>query len=75
MKPQYVGCAGKVTNAVNVVNATYSTDRGHALVGSRVYVPVEQVDDPVVRRAMLLFSRYPFSQRSQSPGRCADRSV
>src|SRR3954453_13054575 len=33
VKRQYVGCAGKVANAVNFVNATYSTPRGHALVG------------------------------------------
>jgi SRSO17 transposase len=30
VKRQYVGCAGKVANAVNFVNATYSTPRGHA---------------------------------------------
>jgi hypothetical protein len=35
VKRQYVGCAGKVANAVNFVNATYSTPAGHALVGSR----------------------------------------
>jgi SRSO17 transposase len=35
VKRQYVGCAGKVANAVNMVNATYSTPRGHALIGSR----------------------------------------
>ena len=52
VKRQYVGCAGKVANAVDVVNATYSTDRGHALIGSRLYVPAEQVDDPVTRQAM-----------------------
>jgi SRSO17 transposase len=44
-KRQYVGCAGKVTNAVNFVNATYSSERGHALVASRLYIPAEQVAD------------------------------
>jgi SRSO17 transposase len=52
VKRQYVGCAGKVANAVNVVNASYGTDHGHALIGARLYVPVEQIDDPQVRRAM-----------------------
>ena len=45
VKRQYVGCAGKVANAVNFVNVTYSTGPGHALVGSRLYVPVEQLVD------------------------------
>jgi hypothetical protein len=30
-------------------HATYSTDRGHALVGSRLYVPGEQLADDQVR--------------------------
>ena len=29
VKPQYVGCAGRVTNAINFVSATYSTRAGH----------------------------------------------
>jgi hypothetical protein len=45
VKRQYVGCAGKVANAVNFVNATYSTPRGHALIGSRLYIPAEQLAD------------------------------
>jgi SRSO17 transposase len=52
VKRQYVGCAGKVANAVNFVNATYSTERGHALVGSRLYVPAEQLADPATRIRM-----------------------
>ena len=42
VKRQYVGCAGKVANAVNFVNATYSTPRGHAMIGSRLYIPAGQ---------------------------------
>src|SRR3982750_4731289 len=45
VKRQYVGCAGKVSNAVNFVNATYSTGRGHALIGSRLYIPAAQLRD------------------------------
>jgi hypothetical protein len=52
VKRQYVGCAGKVTNAVNFVNATYSTPRGHALVGSRLYLPAEQLADEQIRTRM-----------------------
>jgi SRSO17 transposase len=52
VKRQYVGCAGKVANAVNFVNATYSTPRGRALVGSRLYVPTEHLADEQVRTQM-----------------------
>jgi SRSO17 transposase len=52
VKRQYVGCAGKVANAVNFVNATYSTPRGHALVGSRLYIPAEHLADEATRTAM-----------------------
>src|SRR4051794_23955778 len=52
VKRQYVGCAGKVANAVNFVNATYSTGRGHALIGSRLYIPAEQLGDDAIRTVM-----------------------
>jgi SRSO17 transposase len=42
VKRQYVGCAGQVANAINVVYCTYATARGHAQVGARLYVPKEQ---------------------------------
>jgi SRSO17 transposase len=41
-----------VTNAINFVNATYSTPAGHALIGSRLYIPVEQIRDEQRKRAM-----------------------
>jgi len=52
VKPQYVGCAGRVTNAINFVNATYSTARGHTLIGSRLRVPDEQLADAYIRDRM-----------------------
>jgi SRSO17 transposase len=52
VKPQYVGCVGRVTNAINFVNATYSTARGHALIGSRLWVPEEHLADPATRDMM-----------------------
>lgn len=45
VKRQYVGCVGKVTNAVNVVYASYATGRGHAVVGTRLYLPAEWAAD------------------------------
>src|SRR3954470_19534520 len=52
VKRQYVGCAGKVANAVNFVNATDSTPKGHALIASALYVPVEQLADEATRTAI-----------------------
>ena len=46
VKPQYVGCAGRVTNAINFVNATYSTARGHTLIASRLWVPGQHLTGP-----------------------------
>ena len=46
VKPQYVGCAGRVANAINFVNATYSTARGHTLIASRLWVPEQHLTDP-----------------------------
>lgn len=45
VKRQYVGCVGKITNAVNVVYASYATAGGHAIVATRLYLPVEWVND------------------------------
>jgi SRSO17 transposase len=51
VKRQYVGCAGRVANAVNVVYATLATSRGHALAAARPYLPREWADDPHRRAA------------------------
>src|ERR1022692_2377738 len=52
VKPQYVGCLGRVANAINFVNATYSTARGHTLAGSRLWIPAEQLADAYLRDLM-----------------------
>jgi SRSO17 transposase len=51
VKRQYVGCAGKIANAVNVVYATLASGRGHATVAARPYLPQEWADDPDRRAA------------------------
>ncbi|MBA3489552.1 MAG: IS701 family transposase [Longispora sp.] len=51
VKRQYVGCAGRVSNAINVVYCTYATPSGHALVGARPYLPAEWAGDVNRRRA------------------------
>lgn len=49
---QYMGCAGRIANGVNTVYCTYATQGGHALVGARIYVPADQLDDPDRRAAL-----------------------
>jgi SRSO17 transposase len=44
-KRQYVGCAGRVSNAINVVYCSFATRAGHALVGARPYLPAEWATD------------------------------
>lgn len=65
VKRQYVGCAGKVANAVNFVNATYSTPWGHALTGSRLYLPAEQLADAATREAMGIPAELVFRTKPQ----------
>jgi SRSO17 transposase len=49
VKRQYVGCAGRVSNAINVVYCSFATKHGHALVGARPYLPKEWATDPARR--------------------------
>jgi hypothetical protein len=65
VKRQYVGCAGNVANTVNFVNATYSSPRGHALVGSRLYMPAEQLADDAQRTALGIPSDLEFKTKPQ----------
>jgi SRSO17 transposase len=52
VKRQYMGCAGRVANGVNAVHCSYATAGGHALIGARIYIPAEQLDDQARRVAM-----------------------
>jgi SRSO17 transposase len=65
VKRQYVGCAGKVTNAVNFVNATYSTPKGHALIGSALYIPAEQLAGEATRTKMGIDDDHEFKTKPQ----------
>ncbi len=48
VKRQYLGCAGRVANGINVVHLAYVREKtGHALVGARQWIPREQAGDPV----------------------------
>jgi len=45
VKRQYLGCAGRVANGINVVFASYAAPGGHAVVGARLYVPADWAGD------------------------------
>jgi SRSO17 transposase len=51
-KRQYMGCAGRIANGVNIVYCSYATRIGHCLVDGRIYLPKDQLDDPGRRRAL-----------------------
>ncbi|WP_326820885.1 hypothetical protein [Streptosporangium sp. NBC_01756] len=41
VKRQHIRCAGRVSNAINVVYRSYASPAGHALVGARSCSPKE----------------------------------
>ncbi|HCT77801.1 MAG TPA: IS701 family transposase [Micromonosporaceae bacterium] len=65
VKRQYMGCAGRVANGVNTVHCSYATTGGHALVGARIYVPVEQLDDQTRRAALGIPADVVFKTKPQ----------
>jgi SRSO17 transposase len=48
---QYTGSAGKVTNCQVGVFAAYVSDKGHAFIDRRLYLPKAWTDDPARRAA------------------------
>lgn len=66
VKRQYMGCAGRVANGINTVHLSYVRDRtGHALIGARQWIPVEQVRDPVTSLVTGLPSGLEFRTKGQ----------
>ncbi|WSA25429.1 IS701 family transposase [Streptosporangium sp. NBC_01810] len=48
VKRQHMGCAGGIDNGINLVHLAYvRAGVGHALIGSRQWIPAEQISDPV----------------------------
>lgn len=64
-KRQYMGCAGRVANGVNTVYCTYATTGGHALVGARIWVPAEQLQDPDLRARLAIPADVEFATKPQ----------
>jgi len=65
VKRQYMGCAGRVANGVNTVYCTYTSARGHALVGARIWVPAEQLDDQDRRAELGIPAEVTFKTKPQ----------
>ncbi len=62
---QYMGCAGRIANGVNTVYCSYATPGGHALVGARVYVPADQLDNPERRTVLGIGDELEFRTKPQ----------
>ncbi|MFB9443383.1 hypothetical protein Dvina_17475 [Dactylosporangium vinaceum] len=60
-----------MSNAVNFVNATYSTPRGHALIGSRLYIPAEHFHDQARRQAMGIDAGHECKSRPRWAASCS----
>jgi SRSO17 transposase len=65
VKRQYVGCAGRVSNAINVVYCSFATQAGHALVGARPYLPREWATDPDRRARARVPEEVAFATKPQ----------
>lgn len=63
VKRPYVGCTGRVSNAVNVVYATLATVRGHALAGARPYLTGDWAEDPSRRAEAAIPERVVFKTK------------
>ena len=74
VKPQYMGCAGQVANGVNTVHCSYATRGGHALIGARLYLPSEQLDDPDRRGDSASAPRW-YSARNSSARTTSDSTT
>jgi SRSO17 transposase len=65
VKRQYVGCAGRIENAINIVYCSFATRAGHALVGARPYLPAEWATDDQRRRAAAVPDELEFATKPE----------
>jgi len=66
VKRQYLGCAGRVANGINTVHLSYVREKtGHALIGTRQWIPREHIDDPVKSLLMGLPPDLAFRTKGQ----------
>jgi SRSO17 transposase len=69
VKRQYLGCAGRVANGINVVYASYAAPSGHAVIEARLYVPKDWADDSQRRAAAGIPEDLEFAAKPASPPR------
>jgi SRSO17 transposase len=77
---QYMGCAGRVANGVNTVYCTLATPGGHSLVGARIWVPADQLQEPDRRAALGIpdeveFTTKPLLAKAIIADMAADRTL
>jgi SRSO17 transposase len=65
VKRQYLGCAGRVANGINVVYASYAALAGHAIIAARLYVPKDWADDSERRAAAGIPEDLEFATKPQ----------
>jgi SRSO17 transposase len=65
VKRQYMGCAGRVANGINVVFASYAAPAGHAVIGARLYVPRDWAGDSARRAAVGIPKDLTFQTKPQ----------
>jgi SRSO17 transposase len=62
---QYLGCAGRVANGINVVYASYAAPAGHAVISARLYVPASWANDSGRRGAAGIPDDLKFATKPQ----------
>ena len=65
VKRQYLGCAGRVANGINIVYASYVVPAGHAVIAARPYVPRDWADDSQRRAAAGIPEDLEFATKPQ----------
>ena len=65
VKRQYLGCAGRVANGINVVHASYAAPAGHAVIAARLYMPKDWADDSGRRAAAGIPDDLKFATKPQ----------
>jgi SRSO17 transposase len=68
VKRQYLGCAGRVANGINVVFASYAAPAGHAIIAARLYVPKDWAGDQQRRQAAGIPKDLVFATKPQLAG-------
>jgi SRSO17 transposase len=72
---QYLGCAGRVANGINVVYAGYAAPAGHAVIAARLYVPAGWANDSERRRAAGVPDDLEFKTKPQLAAEMVDEII